>query len=95
MAQPTFLPGGARLAAFGLPSGLPFVDVVPEGSCPAFFRPGGMSIRPMRTLQQINPVTGNVETWKHMGRPILFQGDLATVKRVRRVARMAKRSSGR
>ena len=34
-------------------------------------------------------------TYKNMGRPLLFQGDLAATKRVRKVAARARRAGGR
>lgn len=38
---------------------------------------------------------GGFVTFKNMGRPVLWSGDLAACKRVRRVATRAKRAGGR
>ena len=57
--------------------------------------PGGQVPRPARTLQFINPNNGNVVTYKNMGRCVLFSGDLASCKRVAKVARRARVASPR
>lgn len=41
-----------------------------------------------------NPVTGKPTWFAPKGRPLLWSGDLTTCKRVRRIARRAKRSGG-
>ena len=55
------------------------------------FQPTQLSARPLPLIMASNPVTGRITFWKHVGRPILFSGDLATCKRVNRIARRARR----
>lgn len=61
-----------------------------------FFRaPGaGVGARPVSTITLPIPGTNRMATWKYMGRPLLYSGDLAAAKRVRRVASRAKRRVG-
>lgn len=60
------------------------------GACPGFFAPGAMTSRPVSEISVMNPATGRTHVWKHMGRPILFSGDVATCKRVGKIARRAR-----
>lgn len=41
-----------------------------------------------------NPATGALTWFKPAGRPLLWSGDLSTAKRVKKIARMAKRRAG-
>lgn len=67
--------------------------VAAGGACPPMFRAGTATARPIRDLTAVNPVTGKVEFWRHMGRPILFSGDLAQMRRTRKIgAKFASRS---
>lgn len=70
-------PGGAPMPGF-----LPSEDV---------FVPGNMAMRARRELHAINPATGAIHTYKNMGRPVLYSGDLAACKRVNKIARRARR----
>lgn len=65
------------------------------GGLPTMFRAGAVTARPVPMVMQLNPQTGQPAYWRHVGRPILFSGDLAACRRVERVARRAKRSSRR
>jgi len=60
-----------------------------------FYVPTASGVRAVPEIQARNPVTGRINTWKNMGRPVLFSGDLATCKRVNkisaRVGRVARR----
>lgn len=80
--QPAGVPTG--------PAGLPMAGA--GGLSPAgMFTSGYTSARPIREIQQVNPVTGKIHVWRHMGNPVLYSGDLATCRRVDRVAkRVAK-----
>lgn len=93
---PTSMPGGAPLLGSGSST---------SGS-PWCITPGGASItqRPamgMRLPSRVDVPTvdrsGNVRftTFKNMGRPLLWSGDLAASKRVRKVAAKARRAKGR
>jgi len=93
---PTSMPGGAPLLGTGSST---------SGS-PWCITPGGASItqRPamgMRLPSRVDVPTvdrsGNVRftTFKNMGRPLLWSGDLAASKRVRKVAAKARRAKGR
>jgi len=47
-----------------------------------------------RLIMQTTPA-GNPTWYRHVGQPVLFSGDLATCKRVRKIAGRARRSGGR
>jgi len=92
---PTSRPGGAMVPAGGATTGAPWC-----------ITPGGASIqqRPsmgMRLPSRVDVPTvdarGNVRftSFKNMGRPLLWSGDLAASKRVRKVAAKARRAKGR
>lgn len=92
---PTALPGGAPLAQQAL--GFPGFDVAPSGSFPITpYETGGAMRLPSR-IDVPKQTRGGVRyvTYRNMGRPLLFQGDLAACKRVKRVASKAKRAKGR
>ncbi len=65
------------------------------GQCGPLFREGRVRSVPLREISQRDPVTGTMHVWRHMGRPVLYSGDLATCKRVGRIARRARITSGR
>lgn len=92
LTAPIALPGGARTAGFDLP----FVDVVPQGAVCITPRATGSFRLPSRVDVPVPQRDGTVRftTFKNMGRPILWSGDLAAVKRVRRVASKARRRVG-
>jgi len=87
-----------------LPDVLPFIDIVAQGS--RIGPPGATCIVPTlgptrATLPQrvdvpTTDASGNMRftTYKNMGRAILFAGDFAAVKRVRKVASKARRATG-
>lgn len=60
-----------------------------------FFQPTMRSVVPIRDLTDVNPATGKTHFWRHMGTPVLFSGDLATVRRVSRIASRVNRRLGR
>lgn len=60
-----------------------------------FFRPGMTVARPVPLILQVNPATGRPTFWRHVGVPILFSGDLTACNRVARIAKRARRSTGR
>jgi hypothetical protein len=59
------------------------------------FRSPTMSARPIPLVMVANPITGAPTFYKHAGRPILFSGDMATCKRVDKLARRARRTRPR
>lgn len=65
------------------------------GGQTTFFVQTPTRLRPQKDITQQNPSTGKIEFWRHMGRPVLFTGDLATVRRVSRVASRLNRRLGR
>ncbi len=102
MASPLALPGGAAIlrqlpgVLGGLGLGQLFggngeVDL-PFGG--RFFSQTMAGVRAKSLVRLQNPVTGSDVWYRNVGRPILFAGDFATVKRVRRVAAVARRRSG-
>lgn len=59
-----------------------------------FFNRTMAGVRAKSLVRLQNPVTGSDVWFRNVGQPILFAGDFATVKRVRRVASMAHRRIG-
>lgn len=98
---PAALPGGAPLfggsPVAGMLPDLPFIDVVAQGSTCITPRTTTSRRLPARVDVQTVDAAGNpkVTTYKNMGRAILFQGDLAACKRVKKVAGRARRAGGR
>ena len=89
------LPGGSiagGLAEFaGLGMGVSQLAMLPPGIA---FRPSMAGLRARRELTAINPLTGSISVFRNMGRPVLYTGDFAAAKRVRRVASRARRRMG-
>ena len=52
---------------------------------PTMFSYGQTRARPLQMLEAVHPETGKVHYWRHMGRPILFSGDMAVCRRVGKV----------
>jgi hypothetical protein len=79
--------------------GLPYVDIVPEAQAQGYnsltsaFAP---TIAGYRAKLHVlpNPRTGRPVWFRPVGQPILFSGDVATVKRVKRIAARARRVTG-
>ncbi len=92
LAGPIALPGGARTAGLDAP----FIDIVPQGTVCIRPRATGSFRLPSRVDVPVPMADGTMRftTFKNMGRPILWAGDLAAVKRVRRVASKARRRVG-
>lgn len=90
-AMPWTGPGGGGVAD------LPYIDVVPQGSTCITPRQTTGRRLPSRVDVPTVDASGNVRytTYKNMGRPILWSGDLAACKRVKRVATRARRAGGR
>lgn len=59
-----------------------------------FFRPTMRGVTAKHLVMLMHPVTGNPVWYRNVGRPILFSGDAATCRRVRKVSGKAFRSSG-
>lgn len=99
-------PGGMQLTAGGggygyQPAlGLPFGDVMPEGSAACMagltspFAAGGQRGARAKTHVKCDPISGRTVWFKPAGRPLLWSGDLSACKRVRKVASRAKRARG-
>lgn len=51
-----------------------------------FYVPTASGVRAVPELQARNPVTGRINVWRNMGRPVLYSGDLSTCKRVNRIS---------
>jgi len=75
--------------------GLPFIDVVGQG-VGAITQPFRQTMRGAAAQAYItaNPSTGALTWFKPAGRPVLWSGDLAACKRVRKVASRARRRLG-
>ncbi len=106
MAAALALPGGAAILRQlpGILGGLAGGELIEQGlglfggpSLPAggaIFRQTAAGVRARSLVRLTNPVTGNDVWYRNVGRPILFAGDFRTVKRVRKIASMARRRSG-
>jgi hypothetical protein len=103
------LPGGATPAALpalppivggAIAGGLGALGFLGGGDLPdlpfggAVFRARGERITAKRTVEFRHPVTGNIVTYRNIGRPVLYSGDFAAAKRVAKVAGKARRRSG-
>ena len=81
--------------------GIPFMDAVPTGTPGASMgavacitpRAGGGLRLPSR-VDVPSPSGNGFVTFKNMGRPVLWTGDFAAAKRVRKIAGKARRRSG-
>jgi hypothetical protein len=76
---------------------IPFIDVVPQGATCITPRQSQVRRLPSRVDVPTMDSSGNVRftTFKNMGRPVLWTGDFAAAKRVKKVASRARRSGGR
>jgi len=98
-ARPIALPGGAPIGGampVGLGLDLPFVDVVPQGAACITPRNSVSRRLPARVDVPMVDASGNskIVTYKNMGRPVLYTGDFAAAKRVKKVAGRARRAAG-
>ena len=96
---PTAQPGGAVVPYNPTSTiwGSAGMACIPPGSATIQQRPSmGMRL-PSRVDVPTIDRSGNVRftTFKNMGRPLLWSGDLAASKRVRKVAAKARRAKGR
>lgn len=83
----------AQLAAWGLPG----VDLmVPESQRIQPVQTAGRSRLPASHVVPYTSASGQTKyaTYKNMGRPVLFSGDYAAARRVKKVASKARRYSG-
>ena len=88
--------GGLATEALGFfgggGGGVPALPGVAPGGIFRVTQPG---LRARSLFHITNPSTGREVWYRNVGQPILFSGDLRTCKRVRKVARLAARSSGK
>lgn len=83
-------PTGVLTGAAGLPlPGQAGMALAPGG---LFGVPSAVSARPISQIEAVNPMTGKTHVWKHMGRPVLYTGDLAACRRVNRVAKRVSKA---
>jgi len=96
--RPGALPGGAPLPFFGgqgplgLPSGGQMGSAL-GGNC--IVPSVGTSLRLPSRVDVPSPDGRTFVTFRNMGRPVLWSGDFAAAKRVKRIAGRAKRRGGR
>lgn len=76
--------------------GIPYMDIAPQGGSAIFepFITGGGSGARSHPFIAINPNSGAQVWFKPAGRPVLWSGDLATCRRVNRIARRVRRRVG-
>jgi hypothetical protein len=93
VSAPIALPGGAQLAGLDLN---PFFDVAPQGAVCISPRATGSFRLPARVDVPVPNKDGTMRftTYRNMGAPVLFAGDFAAAKRVKRVGAKARRRSG-
>lgn len=104
MAAALALPGGAAILRQipSLLAGIGISELFGGGGGGAvdlpfggrFFNQTMAGVRAKSLVRMQNPVTGSDVWFRNVGQPILFAGDFATVKRVRRIASMAHRRIG-
>lgn len=100
-AQPGGAPIGVPASTVTTPGGwgldIPFIDILPQGTTGITPRQSCSMRLPSRVDVPTRDSRGNVRftTFKNMGRPLLWSGDLAASKRVRKVAAKARRAKGR
>ncbi len=72
---------------------IPGMDIAPQGGAALFspFLPTMAGAR-AQAFVATNPMSGRLTWFKPAGRPILWSGDLAATKRVRKIAARARRS---
>jgi len=105
MAAALALPGGAAILRQvpGILAGLGLGEIfggggngdvdLPFGG--RFFHvPTGVGVRARSLVRLTNPATGADVWYRNVGQPILFRGDFATVRRVRKIASLAHRRIG-
>lgn len=74
----------------GATGGFAGAVAIPGGGTSPMFAPTLTTARPV-PFHVPNPVTGREVWFKPAGRPILFSGDLATARRVKKIARLCAR----
>lgn len=93
MANAVALPGGSVIPGGGglmsAPSAVPLAGRVFNTF--QNLNTGAVSMRARPLLMFQNPMTGNPVWYRNAGRPVLWSGDLATCKRVNRIARKVAR----
>lgn len=64
--------------------------------CPGLFAPTAQRVRPVPQIECMDPTTGRIHVWQHMGRPILRSGDRAVAKRYAKLTnrKIVGRSTG-
>lgn len=88
--------GGQIIPASMLPvpqPGTGFLGMDPD--VPSFFQPTKTTVRPIRLLTAVNPISGKMAFWEHCGTPVLFSRDLRVCKRVAKIAARASRGRPR
>ena len=96
---PIAYPGGAPIYAPSVTPafGFPGFDIAPSGSTPItpYTANGGQRL-PSTVEVPYQTRSGQTRHahYKNMGRPLLYSGDLAACKRVRKVGTKARRRSG-
>ncbi len=87
-------PGGVTMGDY-LPSyGGPNtpIDYGGGGGCGFFVAPrAGPHARAVSLMMQVNPDTGKLHYWRHVGTPILYSGDVSHCKTVNRILNRARR----
>lgn len=92
------MPGGAPLGGgFQQTVGIPFYDLVPDGSTAITPTAGSCGPRLPSTVDvPYTTASGHkrIAHYKNLGRAVLYQGDFAAAKRVKKVGAKARRRSG-
>jgi hypothetical protein len=64
------------------------------GGSNGFFKTTATGVRSVGQVHATNPKTGRIHVFADLGRPVLYSGDIATCKRVKKVARRTAGASG-
>lgn len=71
------------------------VDQVQGQSCQKFRVAAAQKAVPISLISDVNPYTGRMHWWRHVGQPILFSGDVSHCRRVNKLLGKATRRARR
>lgn len=70
-------------------------SLVPHAQHTPLAYPMAAGVRMASEVHVLNPANGRMVTYKNMGRPVLYSGDISAAKRVKKVAARARRAAGK
>lgn len=77
-----------------LGQGIDYLQGQSSGACQKFVSsPATTKSRPLSLISDVNPSTGRMHWWRHVGQPILFSGDVSHCRRVNKLLGKASRKA--